>query len=109
MLTQREKDFLFYWEKNREREKRVFRQFLIGIPAGLLFAVPIFINFASGWFKRATMIANSQDFNPIVLLIALLVIVAFIAIFSKKHQWDMREQHYRELLAKQAREPEIKK
>ena len=48
--------------------------------------------------------SNTTDFNPLVLLIALLVIVVFIAIFSKKHQWDMREQHYRELLAKESKE-----
>ena len=109
MLTQQEKDYLVYWQKNRDRQKKVFWQFLIGIPAGLLFAIPIFINFASGWFKRASMVANTEDFNPIVLLIALLLIIAFIAIFSKKHQWDIREQRYKELLAKQAKDPEIKK
>ena len=104
MLTQQEKDFIQYWQQNRDRQKKTFRQFLIGIPVGLLFAVPIFINFTSGWYKRAAMVRNTPDFNPVVLLIALLLIVGFIAIFSKKHQWDMREQQYRELLAKQLKE-----
>jgi hypothetical protein len=104
MLSQQEKDFIKYWEQNRERQKKTFKQFLIGIPIGLLFAVPIFINFTSGWYKRAAMMSNTTDFNPLVLLIALLLIVAFIAIFSKKHQWDMKEQQYRELLAKQFKE-----
>lgn len=104
MLTQREKDFIIYWEKNRDRQKKTFRQFLIGIPIGLLFAVPIFINFSAGWYKRAAMMTGTPDFNPLVLMIALLIIVAFIAIFSKKHQWEMREQQYRELLAKQSKE-----
>jgi uncharacterized membrane protein len=104
MLTQQEKDFIQYWQQNRDRQKKTFRQFLIGIPVGLLFAVPIFINFTSGWYKRAAMVSNTSEFNPLVLLIALLLIVAFVAIFSKKHQWDMREQQYRELLAKQSKE-----
>jgi hypothetical protein len=47
---------------------------------------------------------RNADFNPGVLLVALLLIVGFVAIFSKKHQWDMREQQYRELLAKQEKE-----
>jgi uncharacterized membrane protein len=109
MLTQQEKDFIIYWQKNRDRQKKTFRQFLIGIPIGLLFAVPIFINFTSGWYKRAAMMTNTPDFNPLVLMVALLIIIAFIAIFSKKHQWDMREQQYRELLAKQSKDEEIKK
>jgi hypothetical protein len=103
MLTQQEKDFIIYWEQNRQKQKKTFRQFLVGIPIGLLFAIPILINFLSGWHKRAEMEANNPgDFNPLVLLIALLLIIAFIAIFSKYHQWEMREQRYRELIAKQS-------
>lgn len=103
MLTQQEQDFIRYWEQNRIRQKKTFRQLLIGIPVGMLFAVPIFINFSSGWYKRAAMMTHTDDFNPIVLLVALLLIVGFVAIFSKKHQWDLREQHYRELLAKKSK------
>src|ERR1700735_744880 len=103
MLTQREKDFMLYWEANRLRRKKIFRQFLIGIPIGLLFVIPIVINFSSGWYRRADMEANSPDFNPLVLLVALLLIVGFTAIFYQRHQWDQYEQHYRELLARRVR------
>src|SRR5580692_5764340 len=100
MLTPEENAFIQYWEQNRVRQKKIFRQFLIGIPVGLLFVIPIAINFASGWYKRADMEANSGEFNPIVLLIALLLIVAFTAIFYRQHKWDQYEQRYRELLAR---------
>jgi hypothetical protein len=103
MLTKQEKDFIIYWEQNREKHKKVFRQFFVGIPLGLLFAIPIVLNLVSGWHKRAGMEANNPyDFNPIVLIIALLLIIGFVAIFSKYHQWEMREQRYRELIAKQS-------
>jgi len=102
MLTQEEKDFMEYWEQNRDKQKKIVKQFLLGIPVGLLFAIPIVLNFLSGWYKRAMMISNTQEFNPGVLLIALLLIVGFIAIFSRKHRWDQNEQHYQELKAKQA-------
>jgi hypothetical protein len=104
MLTQQEKDFIRYWAANRLRRKKVVTQFLIGIPIGLAFVIPIVINFASGWYKRAQMEANSQDFNPMVLLVALLLIVGFTAIFYQRHQWDQYEQRYQELLAREARE-----
>ena len=100
MLTQQERDFIRYWENNRLRRKKVMRQFLVGIPIGLLFVIPIVINFTSGWYKRAMMEAGSQDFNPMVLLVALLLIVGFTAIFYQRHQWDQYEQRYRELLAR---------
>jgi hypothetical protein len=104
MLTQREKDFIRYWEANRLRRKKVFRQFLIGIPIGLLFVIPIVINFSSGWYRRADMEAHSADFNPVVLLVALLLIVGFTAIFYQRHKWDQYEQHYRELMARRLKE-----
>ena len=100
MLTPQEKNFVKYWEENREAQKKVFRQFLVGIPVGLLFVIPIIVNVASGWYKRAAMEANTSEFSPGTLLVALLLIVGFTAIFSKKHQWDLREQRYLELLAK---------
>jgi hypothetical protein len=97
MLTQREKEFVRYWEANRLRRKKVVRQFLIGIPIGLLFVVPIAINYSSGWDRRAAMEANGQDFNPMVLFVALLLIVGFTAIFYQRHRWDQYEQRYQEL------------
>jgi hypothetical protein len=104
MLTQREKDFIHYWEANRLRRRKVFRQFLIGIPIGLLFVIPIIINFSSGWYRRADMEANSPDFNPMVLFIALLLIVGFTAIFYQRHKWDQYEQRYQELRARLLKE-----
>jgi len=103
MLTEQEEAFITYWAANREKQKRTFRQFLLGIPLALLFVVPIALNFFSGWYKRATMMRNTQDFNPGVLLLALILIVVFISIFSRKFRWEQNEQRYIELLAKKER------
>jgi hypothetical protein len=100
MLTEEEENFILYWRANREKQKRSFRQFLLGIPLALLFVVPISLNFISGWYKRAKMMANTSDFSPGVLLFALLLIVGFVAVFSRKFKWDQYEQRYIELLAK---------
>ncbi|HLK28067.1 MAG TPA: hypothetical protein VKT28_05760 [Puia sp.] len=104
MLTEEENRFIDYWERNRDEQKKTARQFLIGIPLGLLFAVPICINFFSGWYKRASMVRNTEEFNPLVLIIAMIIIISFVAIFSKRHQWEMREQKYQELLSKKKQE-----
>jgi uncharacterized membrane protein len=110
MLTDSETRFVTWWEENRLKEKKVFKQWLVGLPLGLLFGVPIFLNFFSGWYKRAVMVRNAQivtrDFNPVVLIIAVLMIISFVAIFSKKHKWEMNEQRYKELKAK-VREAEL--
>jgi hypothetical protein len=106
MLTEREKQFMEYWKQNRDKEKKVFRQLLVGLPLGLLFVIPIIINFTSGWYKRATMWANGHTDDSVIstLIIASIIILVFVAIFSKRHRWEMNEQDYQELEAKQAKE-----
>ena|SRR5438045_474829 len=105
MLTNYEEDFLVYWKANRVREKRLLRQLFIGLPIGLLISGGIVLSLDLNWYKRANMVANAS-LNPYVLLIALLAIVIFTAIFYKKFQWDMKEQRYRELLFKKESEKE---
>src|SRR5215831_13278389 len=103
MLTPAEENFLHYWEKNRDREKKLIRQLFIGLPIGLLISGGIIISFDLNWYPRANMVANAS-LNPYVLLIAIIAITVFTAIFYKKYQWDMKEQRYRELLCKKEKE-----
>ena len=95
-LTEQEIRFMAYWEENRLKEKKLLNQLLIGLPLGIIFAVPVLLNLFSGWYKRADMEANTQ-LNPIVLIAAILLIIVFVAVFSRKHKWEMKEQYYREL------------
>ncbi|WP_431210351.1 hypothetical protein ACQ86N_30605 [Puia sp. P3] len=50
------------------------------------------------------MEANSSNFNPMVLFVALLLIVAFSAIFYQRWKWEQYEQRYLELLAREDHE-----
>jgi cation transporter-like permease len=103
MLTDKDNAFIEYWEKARNRQKKLVYQLAVGLPVGLLFGLFIIINFYAGWYKRAEMVANSR-FNPVVLYVAVILIAVFFAIFSKKFQYDQLEQKYRELLAKKEKE-----
>lgn len=103
MLTKDEENFLTYWENNREREKKTFRQLATGLPIGCVLATAILVSVFSGWDKRVDSSLNST-LNPSVLIIAILLIVVFMAIFYKKHQWDQNEEQYRYLLKKKRKE-----
>ena len=105
MLTQEEQDFIKYWEANRLKRKKVFRQLALGLPLGALLAITIFVNFFSSWYKKAEMVRNeavmkNQSSLILVLIVAALLIVVFVVIFSVKHKWDIQEQRYRELVSK---------
>jgi O-antigen/teichoic acid export membrane protein len=101
MLTTEENDFIRYWENNRLRKKKVWKQLSVGLPLSVLLVITIFANLFSGWYKRADMEMKEEDPSLIlVLLAAALLIVVFIVIFSARHHWDMNEQRYRELLSR---------
>ena len=109
MFSKEEQDFIKYWEENRGKQKRFFKQLAIGLPFGVLFAVAMFLNFTSGWDKRVASITKTYpSFKSlvIVLLIAILAIVVFISVFSVKVKWEKYEQRYRELLSRSEPGPE---
>jgi uncharacterized membrane protein len=98
MITEEEKAFLKYWEENRLRKKKVMRQLSAGLPMAVVLVVAIFANFFSGWYKRAAMIMGREGSSLLpVLLIASLLIVVFVIVFSVRHRWDLNEQRYLEL------------
>lgn len=98
MLSTEEKNFITYWEANRDKQKSWKTQLITGLPIGLIFGLPILLNLFVDWNVQIKEIKRGQ-LN--VLLFAVGIIVTFIAIFTVRHKWDLREQHYKELLQKQ--------
>ncbi len=104
MLTPEEKRFLEYWKDQRNRKKQFLRKLSIGMPLGVLIAGTLLINLFSGWYKKATMVLNSDPSLILVILVALIGIVIFITIFSAYHRWDRNETLYQELVRKNEEE-----
>ena len=100
MVTEQEKKFIEYWEIHRLHKKKLLKQLAIGLPLSAAMVLAIFVNFFSGWYKRADMELRSNSSLIIVIVIAALLIVVFTTVFSARHQWDQNEQRYREFLAK---------
>jgi cation transporter-like permease len=107
LYTEDEKKFIEYWRENRDYQATLAYQLLFGLPIGLLFSLPIVINFLLGrlWYKRADAVGLSQ-FNHAVLIIAVMVISVFIAIVNRRFRWEKLEQQYLELLARKKAEDE---
>ena len=103
MLTPDENKFLEFWERNRKSEKSLFQQFRFVIPIALIFGLAILLNFFTGWYTRANMVANSQ-FSPMVLIVAVVIIAVFSSVFYKRHRWEMNDQRYQELIIKRNKE-----
>lgn len=106
MLNVEEKQFVVYWKENRLKRKKILRQLALGLPLAVLMVVAIFVNFFSSWYKRAEMVRNEMTQKNdasliLVLVVAALLITVFIIIFSVRHKWDINEQRYRELVARE--------
>lgn len=105
MLTKEETSFIAYWEENRLKKKKIWKQLSVGLPMGVAIIVSILINLLSSWHKEAEKTMRREQSSLIIVLVAAsLLIVVFIVIFSARHRWDMDEQHYKELMAKKNRD-----
>ncbi len=103
MLTNEEEKFLSDWQQNRTKQTSIAKRLSVGLPLGLLIGAGIILNYISGWYTRATMVANGQS-TPLVLVIAVVIIVLFSSYFYRQHKWEMNEQRYQELLIKKQRD-----
>ena len=99
MITEQEKLFLEFWEKNRDKQKKLFHQLAFGLPLGLVFAFPILLSVLfRSWYKNMIYISGSQI---TVILITVLGIAVFFALIRMKFKWENNEQLYKELKFKQ--------
>ena len=98
MLSVEEKEFMQWWEQNRSKEKRLLSQLTVGLPLGLAFGFPILLSVMfRGWYKNMPYVSGSQ---LTIILIAVLLVVVFYAIFKMRFKWEMNEQRYLELKQK---------
>ncbi|MFY7839706.1 MAG: hypothetical protein ACOVP7_05490 [Lacibacter sp.] len=105
MLTKEDKEFLTWWEANSKREKKLLTQLSFGLPLGLAFGFPILLSVIfRGWYKNMPYVSGSQ---LTVILIAVLLIIVFYAIFRMRFKWELNEQRYNELKEKQTGEATI--
>lgn len=102
MLNKEEISFIAWWEENRLRKKKVWRQLSVGLPLGVALAGAILVNIFSGWNPGGAQVANNAG-QFLMILIGIVLVVVFIVMFSARHRWDMNEQYYRELLKKRDR------
>lgn len=101
MVTDQEKLFIDYWEANRDKEKKIFYQLAIGLPLGLVFALPVLLAVIfHDWYKRMIFISSSQ---LTIILITVLGIAVFFALFRMRFKWEENEQRYKELKFKQTK------
>jgi len=93
MITEREKAFVDWWKKTRDSGKGLAGLWLKGLRWGLVFACLIVVSFLFDWHKAAGMWVRTHfgGSGAVVMLLAGLLIVVFMAFFYRQHKWEMYE------------------
>ncbi len=103
MLSEKDKEFVTYWGKERERQNSIPAKVIAGLPMSILFCVPIllFITavylFLPEWYTR---VSNNMAGSMPTIVIALIICTLFFSYFRMQYKWEMNEQHYLELKSK---------
>lgn len=105
MLTPEEEKFVSYWEMERQNKQRFLRRFSIGLPLFALLAVVFFANFLSGWYAKADKELRRHSSLIIVILVAVIAIAVFVAIFTARQRFEQNEADYQSLLQKKNTPP----
>ena len=111
MLTEKEIEFLRHWEAVRENESTFTSKLARGLPMASLFGIPIIFSvafvyfFSPEWF---TKISQAAAGSTGVILVAVIIFILFFSYFRMHFKWEMNEQLYSELKARQRREDAAK-
>ena len=104
MISEKEIVFLRYWERNREIENTFVSKLTRGLPMAVLFALPIILLvvvvklFIPDWYMK---ISGTSPGTFVTAVIAMIGVVLFYAYFRMQYKWEMNEQLYQELKAKE--------
>jgi hypothetical protein len=123
MLSEKEENFIIYWEKVREQESTFRHKFFAGLPMAFMFGLPILIFFGAvriffpAWFATAShkqteiaMPEMSAKFmklstgDMVAAFIAVIIVILFFSYFRMHYKWENNEQLYKELKSVQKKE-----
>lgn len=103
MITDKDRQFIVYWEAERDKLNTVKAKLLNGLPMAVLFSLPVLLLlfviqlYFPDWY---TKISNTTPGTFVSIIIALFISILFFAYFRMHYKWEMNEQHYRELKGK---------
>lgn len=106
MLSEKEKQFLNYWEKERVRLKGFTAKLMAGLPMAVLFCAPILLFIVSVYLffpEWYTKVSGSIGGSMSAIVVALLICIVFFSYFRMQFKWETNEQYYRELRNKDSK------
>jgi glucan phosphoethanolaminetransferase (alkaline phosphatase superfamily) len=107
MITEKEKQFIVYWEAERENRAKFLNKIMSGLPMAFLFGLPIILSIAVVYLffpEWYTKVSNMPKGILPTIFLAVILCILFFSYFRMQYKWEMNEQLYQELKAKQKKE-----
>jgi hypothetical protein len=107
MITEKERQFLRYWEANKDNENQFLHKLLAGLPMAIMFGLPIILLvvvvrlFFPDWYMTISQTTPGMFISAII---AVLLIIIFYSFFRMQYKWEMNDQLYQELKYKESKE-----
>ena len=111
MLTEEELNFLSFWNTHREPYSKFTSKLLRGLPMALIFGFSIILLllvvylYIPDWYSKVAIQYNG---TVTAVFISVILMVLFFSYFRMHFQWEMNEQAFKELKAKQHKEDAAK-
>ena len=104
MLSEKDIQFLRYWERVRDSESTFMSKLSRGLPMAFLFGLPILLSVVVVRLLMPNYYLKMSQTSPgafVSVIIAICIIIAFYAYFRMEYKWEMNEQLYQELKFKE--------
>jgi len=96
MISPEEEKFYKHWEKERTMPHFKRKPFLRGLSFGLSVGLLVLVISETGWYERASMVANMRG-NEIWIVISILIFSFGFAWIYQQFTSEMNEQRFKEL------------
>jgi hypothetical protein len=108
MISEKDKAFILFWEKNRMAQNTLASKIARGLPMAIIFVLPVILLVLSVWLfipEWYIKISKTSSGMFATALFALFLVVLFYSFFRMQYKWEMNEQLYQELKAKETNQP----
>jgi hypothetical protein len=104
MITAKEREFMHYWEQCREKENTFLSKLARGLPMAIIFGMPVILSvivvklFFPDWYTKISATTPGMFISAMVAVVGIII---FYAYFRMQYKWEMNQQLYEELKAKE--------
>lgn len=105
MLSEKEKAFMQYWERERVRLNKFSNKILAGLPMAIIFSMPILLFVVAVYLyfpEWYTKVSKTTPETFVVVIVAVFLCILFFSYFRMQYKWEKNEEYFEALKRKES-------